>query len=465
MKKSTYILFTCISVVICIIPFLLMGVRKTTTTSENKTLAEKPSFIAEDGSINLNYTNELSDYFLDRFAFRQELVSLNGTAFAKLLNTSTVDDVIKGTNDWLYYKATLDDFRHDNSVSERMLYNMAHNIKLMQDYCVLQGSSYVFTIAPNKNSLYGDNMPARYKYHISEMSDAERLTPYLKSEGVNYVDMYELFKNQDEVLYYKKDSHWNNKGAVLAYNALLDAAGKEHETYEGITPVVVDDYVGDLNRMLYADLAVPETDYKYAEEFPFAYINPESTVEDMTIETINPLGEGSLLIYRDSFGNTLLPYMASAFEKAYFSKVVPYPMTDMELTMPDVVIVEKVERHLPTLAQVVPQMEATMENSIDDAGIEKSDKVITIDIKEEGPFIKISGSLTDEDIDVDSPIYVKIDNKEESNIYNAFCVSSKAGDYDFAIYLNSEEMAAGEMTIIGIKDGEDIGFSTETGNN
>lgn len=481
MKKSTYVIYICIAVLICIIPFAMMGIHKTTTTSENKVLAELPSFNTEEGSFNVNYMSELGDYFLDRFAFRQELVSLNGMISAKLLNTSTVNDVIKGTNDWLYYTATLDDYRHDNSVSERMLYDMAHNVKLMQEYCENKGNRFVFTIAPNKNTLYGDNMPGRYIYFISKESDFERLTPYLLSEGINYVDMVELFNAQDEVLYFKKDSHWNNKGAVLAYNALLDAAQKDHERYDDVTPEIVDDYIGDLNRMLYADLAKPEKDYKYKDVFPFAYLDPDSTVEDMTIRTINPNATENLLIYRDSFGNSLLPYMASAFENAYFSKVVPYPLSDMELIDSDVVIVEKVERHLPTLAQIPPQHESvTVANGIENFVSENSDtgvldesksdkgdtdssksedkKEIAIEINNEGDLVKISGELNEGDIDTDSPIYVEVKYEDVTFTYDAFTTSSKKSDYGFVVYTPPENGEIQEVKVIGKKDSESVIF-------
>jgi len=460
MKKQTYIIYICIAVAICIIPFAAMGIHKTETTSENKTLAKLPSITNEDGSFNINYMSMLGDYFLDRFAFRQELVSLNGTLSAKLLNTSTVDDVIVGDNDWLYYSATLDDFRHDNSVSERMLYNMAHNTRIMQDYCEADGGRFVFTIAPNKNSLYGENMPSKYKYMISAESDAERLAKYLDSEGVNYVDMFELFNSQDEVLYYKKDSHWNNKGAVLAYNALLDAVQVEHESYEDTEPDINNTYIGDLNRMLYADYAEPETDYCYREIFPFAYLNPEATVEDMTIETINPSANGNLLMYRDSFGNSLLPYMASAFENAYFSKVVPYPLSDEDIIEPDVYIVEKVERHLPTLAQVPPQLRA-VEIFEEINATDCEEETVAVSVSDEAGFTKLSGILPSEGIDDDSPIYLKVQYKDDVFVYNAFCVSSKESDFGFAAYINPEIGEIQEISVVGLADGKQIMYSTQ----
>ena len=47
---------------------------------------------------------------------------------------------------------------------------------------------------------------------------------------------------------------------------------------------------------------------------------------DPRITTVNPVKEGSLVMYRDSFGNALLPYMADAYANAYFSRGIPYQL-------------------------------------------------------------------------------------------------------------------------------------------
>ena len=52
----------------------------------------------------------------------------------------------------------------------------------MQDYCESRGARFLFTIAPNKSSLYPEHMPARY---LTEDADGsyERVLPYLEQEA------------------------------------------------------------------------------------------------------------------------------------------------------------------------------------------------------------------------------------------------------------------------------------------
>ena len=82
-------------------------------------------------------------------------------------------------------------------------------------------------------------------------------------------------------------------------------------------------------------------------------------MEDSWIQTINPQASGSLLMYRNSFGNTLLPFVSNAWENVWYSQYTPYSIQlDMESCLPDTVIVERVERHLTALGQNPPYMES-----------------------------------------------------------------------------------------------------------
>ena len=65
-------------------------------------------------------------------------------------------------------------------------------------------------------------------------------------------------------------------------------------------------------------------------------------------------------MYRDSFGNAILPFFANSYANAYFSRGIPYQMTDLSEHQADTVIVERAERFLPEMAENPPQMEASL---------------------------------------------------------------------------------------------------------
>ena len=449
MRRAGKIIYIILAMAICMIPSVGMIFRPTTETSENKEMAAWPSF-TEDGSWNENYLEEAGEYFDDHFAFRPELVSSDARIRGDLFGVSSSDQVILGRDGWLYYEATANDYLRQNQISDRAIYNIAHNVALMQQYVEEQGSQFLFTVTPNKNSLYGEYMPYYYR-QTSLASNAERLKPYLEQEGVHYLDLFELFESQEEILYLKRDSHWNNKGALLAYNVMMDQVGQPHDTYQD-TPYTVDDsYIGDLNSMLYPVGAVPEENQVYDIQQNYAYVTDTKSVEDSWIQTINPQASGSLLMYRDSFGNTLLPFVSNAWENVWYSQYTPYSIQlDMESCLPDTVIVERVERHLTALGQNPPYMESPQAAL---AGTEMvADTGTTVSLTDAGAFYGIQGILDDSVTSEDCKIYVRCtDASGNTRTMEAFPVTriegDRASDYGYQCYIRKESVSTGSCTI------------------
>lgn len=461
MKKAVryagYGLYFALILGICIVPLVFLQFRPGGGTTEKRAMASLPEIWTAEG-FNWNYLSEAGDYFTDHFAFREEIVAADSGIRSRIFGVSSTDDVIAGKNGWLYYTATLDDYQHKNSVSERMLFNMAHNTALMQEYTEGLGKTFLFTVAPNKNTLYDENMPDRLRFRVAEKNDAARLLPWLDRENVNYVNLFDLFEGQEEVLYYARDSHWNEKGAVLVYNTLLDACGKPHETYGDAEPVQKKDYFGDLELMLFPVGGRAETRLQYPIADTWRYVEGEN-VEDQFIRTENEEGEGNLLMYRDSFGNSLLPYMAQTFSQAVFSKRVPYTMSDLVTCEPDVVVVERVERHLPTLGMVPPLMSAPLRES-EKVCVAVKNAAATLQLSKEGSYWKFEGAADAAYMDTDSRVYVEVNDGSGAKLYEAFCVGRRdaeggvTNDYGYALYI-SEVLVTGNVFDVRVMTEQD----------
>ncbi len=356
-KKKLGIVYIVVIMVIFLIPFAGMTFFATNSTTENKTLAPMPSLVTDDG-FNMKFFDELGTYFEDHFAFREYMVNADALIQSQVFHVSNVDTVVTGEDGWLYYDATVDNYLGQNLMSDRDAYQAAHNLSLMQDYVQGQGARFVVAISPNKNSLYGEHMPYYDSYKASEEKNAEKVQAQMEAQEVAYVDLFDLFQSQDEVLYLKRDSHWNGKGAVLVYNELLSALGVEHDPLDTVPVTRTKTEIGDLNSMIYPLSAQPEWNYYYQYDPAYTYVTDTESVEDGWIETENKEQEGSLLMFRDSFGNSLLPLMANAVGSGYFSKGVPAAIqTYMETYEPEMVIDELVERNIEQFITDPPVMQ------------------------------------------------------------------------------------------------------------
>ena len=402
MKKVFFALFIVCLLVMAGIPAL--GFLAPSEAAANEQLAPTPQWQNEDGSWNKEYFTQLVGWFSDHFFGRQELISCNNFLTANILKTSQTDSVVLGKDGWLYYQSTMADYTDAAPFTDRQLFAITNNLSLMQQYCQENGRQFAFVIAPNKNSLYADAMTVP----AAQTRNAQRLLDSLRQNGVSVADLYEAFGAQDEILYFAHDSHWNSKGAALGADCINAALGKESRYYldafAGQTS-----HRGDLYDMLYPAFADPEKDFVYGGKLAFTYTS-KATKPDSNVLTTQSDADGSLLCYRDSFGNLLYPYLADSYGQCRFSRAVSY-----DLTLPsDAVVIELVERNLLYLTKYLPVMEAPQRQ------VRATEPVGTVAVEQSGTeLLRVTGTLPVQPDD-DSPVYIFCGE----TAYEAFCLEN-----------------------------------------
>lgn len=432
--KYKYHIYIALFFAICLIPsagLLLGGVQE---SSENRETAHAPVLMDEDG-FNTHFLNDAGEWFEDHFAFRNEWVTGYAMLMEKVFGVSSQESVIVGTDGWLYYKDSLNDFQGAGQMTGRQLFNVAHSMAMLQEYARENGVKAIFTVAPNKNSLYGENMPYFYQAFHTEGKNAERLLGYLEKEGVNYVDLYGVLGSKEQALYHKRDSHWNNEGAALAADAILSSLGKEHPSYSGREYSVRKDFAGDLDKMLFP-AAVTEEEEIYYEPLPqFSYCEEVESNFEPKISTTSQ-AEGSLVMYRDSFGNALLPYMAEAYGNAFFSRALPYYLPDLKEHGADTLVIERAERFLPDMAGKAPYMEAPAVKA-NVAAHGREVEIADLEVTGQGALARITGKVPMDSLQEASRIYVKVNGKA---CYEAFPVTSPEGQEGFSMLLAADAL-------------------------
>lgn len=433
--------------IICLIPLVCMTFARTDATTEKKELAPLPSLI-DDGKLNINYLSQLGEYFNDHFAFRQQLVSLDSALRGKLFGVSADDSVVVGKDGWLFYTDTLSDFTASNPMSDREIFNIANNLALTQQFVESNGAEFAFTIAPNKNTLYPQYMPYIYTAAERESHNAVRLEEMLTAHGVNYVDLFDVFDNQAEVMYLERDSHWNNGGALLACENILRSVSDSDVSFVGMEGTVNSEYIGDLNLMLYPLNAEPEEniDYKTGD---YSFTNGATSVEDPIIVTSASDVQGSLLMYRDSFGNSMIPFMASAYSSSCFVRTIPYNLeTYTSIYQPTTVVIEKVERSIDELASMPPVFQTENTQLLIKDKVESDSYFTVCEPAENIMFWRIDGAVDSSLVDPRSRVFVRItDENGISLTREAFTVTSDNNDFGLRAYLDKEQVSSDVVTI------------------
>ncbi|MDO4533792.1 MAG: hypothetical protein Q4C36_08740 [Coriobacteriia bacterium] len=460
-----------LGLVAILLPSIGMAWAFTDSTSENRELAPAPALFGEDGSFNVSILSDAGTWFEDHFAYRNELVSANAT-LREALGTSPTDQVVVGSEGWLYYGGTLPDYLGQSALSERGLANIAHNLALAQGYVQGHGGTFLLAVAPNKNTLYPEHMPYYY-VHDSSPSNYERLKPFLDEAGVRYCDMQAFFADMPDTWYLKTDSHWDNRGALLATNELFAALDRPGIDVDAASAVAREDFLGDLESMLKPAGAQLEANYYYEgyNDGPNGtgtlWSYEASSEQDVTadwIQTQGVSGKGSVLMFRDSFANALVPFWSVSFKDAAFSKLVPYNLPDMNKVKADTVVIERAERHLPYLAENPPIMVSPRVNGKTFAGVEGNpdDPQCILKANNDGPYLVLSGTVRPNAFARDMKIYVSVaPSGQEPAVYDAFWTSIAAedGSYDdggYLVRLDGSRFAAGriDVKVYGVTGGE-----------
>lgn len=400
--KQFYRLFTAVFLLLCLMPLAGMLFLDAQEAAGNQVLATAPSLTERDGSWNEAFLTDVSDFVSDRFAFRQELLTLRARLTASVFGESATEQVILGREGWLFYADTLPDYEGTAPLSERQLFAAARTLALVQEYAETRGAAFLFTVAPNKNTLYPAYMPSRYE-KTTQPSNWTRLMAQLDAQGVAYVDLLPVLAACDVPVYYRTDSHWNDYGAALASDAILEALGGAGTLAQ--EPFTASTHLGDLCEMLYPAGAAAETCPVLARERTFSHVSAFRSPEDMTIHTESSGDFGSLLMFRDSFGNNLYAHLAEAFSACCFSRAMPLNLTMLAEEGADTLLFELVERNLSWLISKPPVMEAPIREAVAAEAAGEAAVEVTQSALEN--LCCYEGSIAA--LDVDSPIYLSLD--------------------------------------------------------
>ena len=272
-KFDTFkILYISIFLIIIALPLIEMSTNlfDPPKLNEKRKKAEMPSF--KGNPLNSEFISDIEDYFNDNYGFRDQFIMLNNTLDVKLLGVNTnKDSVIIGKNDYLYSAEELDDYTKTNLLEDWEIKKLAKELAKLQKDLKDRGIYFLFTVAPNKSTIYPEYMP--FEENTSKEGNLDRLQRELDNLGVNSIDFKKLLlENKGEKdLYYKRDTHWNDIGSFLATEALLQNLSKEYPIVDmpKIDGMKEEVYSGDLDGLLGLKSWINE--YKLDIDYGYTY--------------------------------------------------------------------------------------------------------------------------------------------------------------------------------------------------
>jgi len=328
-------------------------------SAENRTLAPWPQLRWDEASLRA-LPEQLTRYFEDHFAFRQRMVRWQAVVRLRVLGVSPSKAVIKGRDGWLFYAddGAMTDYAEAAPFTSAELEQWRDTLQDTSDWLRAQGIAYVFVIAPDKHVIYPEYMPETIRR--AAISRIDELVSHLREHStVRVVDLRPplLAAKTRERLYHRTDTHWNDRGAFVGYQSILDALTEDfpalrHPSRSAFEPRVVQSEGLDLAGMLGLTEVLSEEDLVLVPRHPTARIleplHPNRRLTHGRIVTDAPNRGPRALVFMDSFGPALVPFLSEEFSRVVYLWQDNIDPQVVEQERPQVVIQEWVGRALST---------------------------------------------------------------------------------------------------------------------
>ncbi len=332
-----------------------------TENHEKRAYAEFPDFSPDDPE---SFFAGLEAYYNDRVPFKNQFKKLHSgidaflsgfeSPFTLYMSASTVT---RGKDGWLFYTArnkdefSTEDYAGTNLYTEEELAEMALRYETVRDALSDQGVEVVYFFAPGKEQIYDNYMPDRFPAHADDHRTYQ-LTRYLKEHtDLHVVYPYEELRalRDSRPLYYRYDSHWNDQGAFVGFQAVMQEltgsrltldevsfSSKPTENMYDLAEVlgITDDCQDDLDYSISAypkDVTMGPLEWDKVHE----YDRRKSDAKD----------ERRVLLLHDSFGLLWRGQVNLEFSDVTFVTAPLDARRVIEEEKPDILIIEIAERY------------------------------------------------------------------------------------------------------------------------
>ncbi|PWE21265.1 alginate O-acetyltransferase AlgX-related protein [Aliarcobacter skirrowii] len=284
---------------------------------------------------------------------------------------------------------------HDNVVdksngvyrpTKEEINNWTNKLKDLQKWYEDRDIKFVIVIAPNKHSIYKEKLPNWMQYDGKTITDD--IVEQANIKNINMLDLREKLieskQQESDILYWKTDTHWNEKGASIAFDTIIN---KINNIYQlnlqkpkyNLNPSTRGG--GDLSNFLKINNILDkdyEKNYSYSFEKKYnickGNINKDKNFLEKCEGIDNPIvginsqpqyirnenseNKNKLLFLCDSFATApsqLYNGTFSSIYKFHWAHINGQKLaTFVEINKPDVVIYQIVERALYNQSIVVP---------------------------------------------------------------------------------------------------------------
>ncbi|MBI2382301.1 MAG: hypothetical protein HYV16_16225 [Gammaproteobacteria bacterium] len=332
--------------------------KRLVVSEEQRALAAWPA-APGDWTSWREFPRKVDSYLSDHFGFRNELIKFRNFAFVKF-GVSASKKVLIGRDGWFFY---LGDKALEQSVGKTVfdhvqLQELVARYIRFNDALSSRGIKLLYALAPNSQSVYPEYLPSWVEKNAKVVQRAQFSDALPASLRYSFLDLLPALLQAKSLgrLYHKTDSHWNELGAFVAYQAIMRELFSNQFSvsalnYKDIRMLKGDGAAGDLARLLNLSDKLHEEHYGIG-------VSSSKLIEQREIAVpggapilyyrSNAKGP-KVMIVRDSFGFAPARFFAESLSECIVVPVSSFSPELLDKYQPVVVLGLMVERNLPKL--------------------------------------------------------------------------------------------------------------------
>lgn len=328
---------------------------------EMRAPAQRPPLPVNVARLNA-FPQRFTNWFNDQLGLRDQLLRWGSIVKLFGFGVSPTSDVLPGKDGFLFYTGnhTIEVHRGVHPFTERELDACCRLLEARRAACERRGAAYVFVIAPDKESIYPDLLPAG-----CEPVGPSRLDQLVRAVArdaprVELLDLRPAFRAArkddapDDYLYSELGTHWDGRGNYLGYREIARALQRHFPAVEPFTweelvrtpstqnldSWALRMYVHDLMRT-HALLVDAPAARKRAR-----LVRDESATGGFSEQRVDDERLPRVLLLHDSFLYGVLPLLAEHCERITYAPRDYLDPAALDEQRPDVVVELWVERFL-----------------------------------------------------------------------------------------------------------------------
>ncbi len=342
----------------------------TPALDEKRVPAQLPYLKSFPGGLK-EYIVGLEACFNDHFGCRNQLIRWQMDWRQALRSAGdNAHDVIIGSDGWLFISQNqmVEHYRGMRQFAPQNLSGWQALLEHRRDWLARRGIKYVFVVAPDKHSIYSEYLPA-WMTKLRPETKLDQFCIYMRAHSnVEVIDLRPALRDARRIAptYFKTDTHWNAFGGFVACQEIV-------KKLPGLEPLSLDSFELGKAAAPGGDLAIM-LGLKTTEEnavsltpkpgLPALEMSSKDLVKHPEYRgpsfTKNSGGKGAALLFCDSFGTALIPFLGWHFGKVTHLRKDTLDARWIEQEKPDVVISEMVEREFNTMDPIFLKAEEAL---------------------------------------------------------------------------------------------------------